>query len=300
MAYRWQSPPGPDRRRSLGSGVAAAILSLALSGCLGGAKNVATPSEGLHSQDALRAQADSWSKRYAANPGEKTASLGYARVLAALDQKAQAAAVLQAAAVKSPKDQEVLAAYGKALVDTGDYSQALEVLARAHSPDRPDWHVLSAEGIASDGLGLHDRAQSFYLAALRINPGDSGVMSNLGLSYALAKKLPEAERVLTEAARNPNADPRVRQNLALVEALQGRFDNAGQTLRRDLSPADAATNVAEIRQMIAQPNTWDAIRGKAQTDKVEEGKAQVKQAASTTISRTPDAAVPASRAQASE
>jgi Flp pilus assembly protein TadD len=295
MPYRWQISARADRRRGLSSAVGAAILSLALSGCLGAHKDAALPSEGLHSPDALRAQADSWSKRYTANPGEKTASLGYARVLAALDQKAQAAAVLQAAAVKSPKDQEILAAYGKALVDTGDYSQALEVLARAHSPDRPDWHVLSAEGIASDGLGLHDRAQSFYLAALKISPGDPGVMSNLGLSYALAKKLPEAEQVLSEAARNPNADPRVRQNLALVEALQGRFDNAGQTLRRDLSPADAASNVAEIKSMIAQPNTWDAIRGKAK-----ENNNLAKQAGSTTISRAPDDTAPASQAQASQ
>ena len=104
-------------------------------------------------QDALHAQLESWSKRYSANPGEKTVSLGYARALAALDQKGQAASVLQTAAVKSPKDQEILAAYGKALVDTGDYNQALEVLARAHSPDQPDWHILSAEGIASDGIG---------------------------------------------------------------------------------------------------------------------------------------------------
>ncbi|MBV9139202.1 MAG: pilus assembly protein TadD, partial [Hyphomicrobiales bacterium] len=82
----------------------------------------------------------------------------------------------------------------------------------------------------------------------------------------LSKKLPEAERVLTEAAQNPKADPRVRQNLALVLALQGRFDNATQALRHDLSAADAAKNVADIRSMIAQPNTWDAIRGKSAKD----------------------------------
>jgi Flp pilus assembly protein TadD len=200
--------------------------------------------------------------------------------------------VLQAAAVKAPKDLEILAAYGKALVDVGDYNHALEVLARAHSPDRPDWRILSAEGIASDGLGLHDRAQAFYLAALKIQPNDPSVMSNLGLSYALSKKLPEAERVLTEAAGDPHADPRVRQNLALVLALQGHFDKAGQTMRRDMSPGDAAKNVAEIRSIMVQPNTWDAIRGK---DKP-------KDAGNTSISRSqetqPAAAAPSTQAQA--
>lgn len=251
------------RRSRFASAVAAVALAVSLTGCLRDKDITASVTEPAAPQDPLHAQLESWSKRYSANPGEKTVSLGYAHALAALDQKGQAASVLQTAAVKSPKDQEVLAAYGKALVDTGDYNQALVVLSRAHSPDQPDWRILSAQGIASDGMGLHERAQSFYLSALKIAPGDPGVLSNLGLSYALSKKLPEAERVLTEAAQNPKADPRVRQNLALVLALQGRFDNATQALRHDLSPTDAARNVADIRSMIAQPNTWDAIRGKS-------------------------------------
>jgi Flp pilus assembly protein TadD len=264
-------------------------MASVLAGCLRDKEAVTAPvSDAAASQDALHAQADSWSKRYNANPGEKTASLGYARALAALDQKGQAAAVLQLAVVKSPKDREILAAYGKALVDTGDYNQALEVLARAHTPDQPDWRILSAEGIASDGAGLHDRAQAFYLEALKITPGDPGVMSNLGLSYALSRKLPEAERVLTEAAQSPKADPRVRQNLALVLALQGHFDTATQTLRHDLSAADAAQNVADIRTMIAQPNTWEAIRGKAAS----------KAASTIEVMRAKDAAPTSQTAQA--
>ena len=254
-------------------------------------KDAAAPNSTARSQDALRGEAESWSRRYAANPGEKTASLGYAKVLTALDQKAQAAAVLQAAAVKAPKDPEILAAYGKALIDTGDYNQALEVLARAHSPDRPDWHILSAEGIASDGLGMHDRAQAFYLAALKIVPNDPGVMSNLGLSYALSRKLPEAERVLTDAARSSSADPRVRQNLALVLALQGHFDDASQTMRKDLNQTDAASNVAEIRSMMSQPNTWAAIKDKGGADT----------AGSTSVRRSADPAPAAGQqAQASD
>jgi Flp pilus assembly protein TadD len=264
MMLSFERPVAQTRwRRPFASAVAAVVLAASLTGCLRDKDITASVTDPAAPQDALHAQLESWSKRYSANPGEKTVSLGYARALATLDQKGQAASVLQTAAVKSPKDQEILAAYGKALVDTGDYNQAFEVLSRAHSPDQPDWRILSAQGIASDGMGLHDRAQSFYLSALKIAPGDPGVLSNLGLSYALSKKLPEAERVLTEAAQNPKADPRVRQNLALVLALQGRFDNATQALGHDLSPSDAAKNVADIRSMIAQPNTWDAIRGKS-------------------------------------
>jgi Flp pilus assembly protein TadD len=263
MAHRGRVARPSNRRGKFLAGISALAIALSLAGCLRGNNPTAAVDGSARSQDALRAEADSLRKRYTANPGEKTISLSYAHVLTALDEKSQAAAVLQAALVKSPKDQDLLAAYGKALVDTGDYNQALEVLAHSHSPDRPDWRVLSAEGIASDSVGLHERAQGLYLAALKIEPDDPGVMSNLGLSYALSRNLSEAERVLTEAAKNPRAGPKVRQNLALVLALEGRFDSAVQTLRSDLSAADAAKNVADIKSMIAQPNTWDAIRGKA-------------------------------------
>jgi Flp pilus assembly protein TadD len=262
-------------------------ISLSLAGCIRGSDPTAAVDGSARSQDALHAQAESLQKRYSANPGDKTISLNYAHVLTALDEKNQAAAVLQAALVKSPKDRDLLAAFGKALVDTGDYNQALEVLSRAHSPDRPDWHVLSAEGIASDSVGQHDRAQGLYLAALKIEPDDPTLMSNLGLSYALARKLPDAERVLTQAADSPRATPKVRQNLALVLALEGRFDNALQMLRHDLSPTDAAKNIADIKSMIAQPNTWDEIRGKA---KPSSGQTVVSRAASSptqTVSTAP-------------
>jgi Flp pilus assembly protein TadD len=52
----------------------------------------------------------------------------------------------------------------------------------------------------------------------------------------------------------------VRQNLALVLALQGKFAEAEEMSRRDLSPMDAAQNVASIRQMISQSDTWRDIQ----------------------------------------
>ena len=44
----------------------------------------------------------------------------------------------------------------------------------------------------------------------------------------------------------------MRQNLALVVGLQGRFQEAETIARGDLSPDEAAANVAYLRQMLAQ------------------------------------------------
>jgi Flp pilus assembly protein TadD len=44
----------------------------------------------------------------------------------------------------------------------------------------------------------------------------------------------------------------VRQNLALVVGLQGRFQEAETIARADLPPDEAAANVAYLRQMLAE------------------------------------------------
>jgi Flp pilus assembly protein TadD len=210
--------------------------------------------------DALRAYAEKWGKQYDASPGEKIASINYARALRALGRYAQAVAVMQSAAVKAPQDWDVLAAFGKALADNGQLRQAADVLSRSYTPDRPNWASMSAQGSVADQLGDHARAQEFYRNALKIAPNEPGVLTNLGLSYALTKQLPLAEETLRQAAAQPSAGRRVRDNLALVLALEGKFAEAQKINEQDMSPEAAAANVAAVRQMIAQSNSWREIQ----------------------------------------
>ena len=132
----------------------------------------------------------------------------------------------------------MLGAYGKALADAGRLKEASTVLANAHTPERPNWSILSAQGSVADQLGDHKQAQNYYEAAIRMRPDEPSVMSNLGLSYALNKQLPQAEETLRDAANNPKADMRIRQNLALVLALEGKFGEAENWSRRDLAPIE--------------------------------------------------------------
>jgi Flp pilus assembly protein TadD len=118
---------------------------------------------------------------------------------------------------------------------------------------KPD-HILSVQGAVLDQMGRHADAQRYYLTALKMVPDEPSVLSNLGLSYALAKDLPNAEATLRRAAAHPPVDPRVRQNLALVVGLQGRFAEAETIARADLPPEEAAANAAYLRQMLARRN----------------------------------------------
>jgi len=245
--------------------VIALAAALGASGCTKSLNDVTgsirNPSATLPTdENELRRYAEELGARYDAHPKDKAAALAYARALHALDQNAQAVAVLQGLAIQNPDDLKVLGAYGKALADAGRLREASDVLSRAHTPERPDWSVLSTQGSIADQIGQHEEARGYYEAALKIKPNDPMVLSNLGLSYALSKQLPLAEETLLRAASQPAADARVRQNLALVLALQGKFPQAEEWSRRDLSPIDATANVASIREMISQSNTWRDIQ----------------------------------------
>jgi Flp pilus assembly protein TadD len=209
-----------------------------------------------HTEADYRRDMNVWGARYRANPADPEAAIQYAQALRGVGQRVQAAAVLEQSAIHNPQNRAVLGAYGRALADRGAYREALDVLDRAHTQDQPDWRILSVQGAVLDQLGRHADAQRHYASALRLMPDEPSVLSNLGLSYALSKNLPQAEATLRRAAAQPGAEPKVRQNLALVIGLQGRFQEAETIASGDLSPAEAQANVAYLRQMLAQQQQW--------------------------------------------
>ena len=238
----------------------AAAIALSTAGC-----QTIQPTESTGSLGAAasarndadwRRSAEAWGERYRANPHDPEAAVNYAQALRGIGQRAQAAAVLEQASIQNPKHTGVIGAYGRALADAGNYKQALEVLNRAHAPDQPDWRILSVQGAVLDQMGRHEDAQRYYATALRIVPDEPSVLSNLGLSYALSKDLVRAESTLRRASTQARADARVRQNLALVVGLQGRFSEAESIARADLPSDEAAANVAYLRRMLAQQNGW--------------------------------------------
>ena len=202
-----------------------------------------------------------YGERYHANPKDPDAALAYGQALRANGQRAQAAAVLEQANIAHPGDRRLLAAWGRALADNGNFQQAFDVLSKAHAPDNPDWRILSVQGTTLDQMGRHEDARRYYEAALKIVPGEPSVLSNLGLSYMLTKELPKAEATLRQAYANPNADARVRQNLALVIGLQGRFAEAEEIVKKDLPPDEAATNVAYLKEMLRTKDNPRTGRG---------------------------------------
>ena len=239
--------------RFLATAAITAMLAASLGGCqtMGDVAGALTSSADSPSREADPQRAtEYYGDRYRANPKDADAALAYGQALRANGQRAQAAAVFEQACISSPGNKALLAGWGRALADNGNFQQAFDVLSRAHSPDNPDWRILSVQGTALDQLGRHEEARRYYDSALRIVPGEPTVLSNLGLSYMLTKNLPKAEEALRQAYASGRADARVRQNLALVIGLQGRFAEAEQIVRADLPPDEATANVAYLKQML--------------------------------------------------
>ena len=255
----------------------AVLIAIALAGCKTTGSTETTGSISASRSEAdWRRDLDTLSEKFRANPRDADNAVRYAQALRATGQRAQAAAVLETAALHHPEDKVLLGAYGRALADAGNFKQALDVLERAHSPDQPDWRILSVQGAVMDQMGRHPEAQRYYASALRIVPDEPSVLSNLGLSYALSKNLARAEETLRRAVEKGSADKRVRQNLALVVGLQGRFEEAETIARAELPPAEAAANVAYLRQLLAQKSNASikkSIRSRAVNglEPIEEG-----------------------------
>ena len=239
----------------------AGVAATALSACAANRASMPTPDYSGLSGDQSAATLGELAARYKQRPGEKAISIHYAAALRATGQNQQAVAVLEAAIGRNGKDIDLKIAYGKALTEAGRFEQALAVIDTAILPDRPDWNALSVKGAILDQSGRNAEARQLYKQALTIAPNEASLYANIGLSYAMTNELPEAEANLRKAVQMRGANSQIRQNLALVVGLQGRFDECRAMFAAELPPAEVESNMAYIRALLTQQNRWDKIKG---------------------------------------
>lgn len=258
------------RKRAALHGICAAALALTLASCSTnkpdrmstGSIPAVSRSYDQMNMEQLRQAETSVGAAYSRNPKDRNAGLNYANILMMTGKNAQALAVMQQVAIAYPADREVLAAYGKSQAAAGQLEQALGTINRAQTPDRPDWRLYSAEGAVLDQLGRSTEARAKYRQALDLKPNDPSILSNLGMSYVLQSDPRTAETYMRSAASQPGADSRIRQNLALVVGLQGRFEEAERIAMQELSAQQAQANLTYLRGMLAQQNAWSQLADK--------------------------------------
>jgi Flp pilus assembly protein TadD len=209
--------------------VCVAAIGVSLAGCAskgqlttGSIPSLNKPLESMNAAE-LHSAAEHVGRAYDRNPKDAAIGMHYASVLTMGGRSSQALAVMQQVAIHNPTDRTVLAAYGKALAGGGQLDKALDAIQRAQTPDRPDWQLLSAEGAILTRWVIRQPHATAIARHSTFKPNEPSILSNLGMSYVLQGDLRTAETYLASAVRQPGADSRVRQNLALVVGLQGRF-----------------------------------------------------------------------------
>jgi Flp pilus assembly protein TadD len=200
-------------------------------------------------------------KKWEANPADVSKGLAYANALESIGQTDQQLSVYARMVETNPDNAKLAGLYGRRLAAAGRAGEAIPVLERAAASKEADWRVYSALGSVYDQQGLYEKARAQYAKALAGDPQNLTVMNNLGMSYALEGNLKQAEATLRQADALPRSksEPRIRQNLALVVGLQGRFEEASSLAREDLPPDQVQANMAYLQKMLSQPNTWQQI-----------------------------------------
>lgn len=239
------------------AGLSAAVLSA----CASNRTTTRSPDYSGLSQEQTQSALAQLGARYKANPNDRTAAIYYASALRAAGQPKQAVAVLENTMTYAGNDPSVKIAFAKALAANGQFNQALNVVDGTIQADQPDWNALSVRGAILDQMGQHDAARGSYRQAQLIAPNEASLEANLGLSFALTNQLNKAEQHLRLAVRMSTATSQIRQNLALILGLQGRFDEARSLYAAELPPQQVESNMAYIRALITQQNRWEKIEG---------------------------------------
>jgi Flp pilus assembly protein TadD len=235
------------------------VAAGALSACASNRGSMPSPDySGMARTDAQQSLSE-LGARYKANPRDKTIIIHYAAALRAQGLSQQAVAVLETGVMGYPHDVDISVAYAKALTADGRFEQALNVIDRSIRPEAPDWNALSVKGAILDQMGRNQEARQLYAQAMALAPGEASVVANLGLSYAMTNDLGLAEQHLRRAVAMGSATSQVRQNLALVIGLQGRFDECRAIYAAELPPDQVEANMAYVRALLTQQNRWDLI-----------------------------------------
>jgi Flp pilus assembly protein TadD len=207
-------------------------------------------------QNELQKATIYWGDEYAKKPTDLQTALNYAMDLKALGEKGKALAILQQAALIHGGDQKLASEYGRLALEMDQVGVANQMLTIADDPTRPDWRVVSARGTVMAKQNKFTEAIPFYERALTLSPNNPGVMNNLAMAYAMTGDAKKAEGILREALTSPGATPKVRENLALVLGLQGRYDESKAVATGILNSDSAAANADYLRHMVKlEPTT---------------------------------------------
>ncbi len=220
-------------------GLTAGLSALALCAALGGVYHGAALAGAKSSAVDDRAASDDAAKAKKALAGRKGE---------------EAVRWAEAAVELRPQVAEYRAVLGQAYLLAGRFASARTTFNDALT-------LSPGDGKVALNLALAQIAEGDYTGAHQTLDSNSGSIpvSDRGLAMALAGDPAGAVNLLLPVARQPGADAKLRQNLALSLALGGRWQDARLVAGMDLSPTEADKRITEWAAFARPASRYDQV-----------------------------------------
>lgn len=191
----------------------------------------------------------------AAPNAKKAASEADAARKAIAKRKAELAVQhAELAVANDPQNAEYRAILGQAYLLSGRFTSAGQALTDALMLNPEDGRValnlVLAKIAQGDWAGARSTLQTH---------ADHIPASDRGLAFALAGDPVTAVEILTPAVREPTANAKTRQNLALSLALAGRWSEARAVAATDISPEDLDARIMQWASFSRPTNAYDQV-----------------------------------------
>ncbi|MCR5872017.1 MULTISPECIES: SPOR domain-containing protein [unclassified Sphingomonas] len=225
-------------RRILTVSVSALVLGAPIVGgptLIGG---LAVASGGVETADLRRAAKEAAAATKALKKGEGQKAVTHAEAAVTLD----------------PRNGEYRKLLGEAYLFAGRFISAAQALNEALSLDPANGRTALNLALAQIATGEWDVARQTLAMHSATIPA-----SDRGLAMALAGDPAGAVGLLMEIARQPGADAKTRQNLALSLALAGQWQQARAIAALDLSPDQVDGRIMQWASFARPQNAYDQV-----------------------------------------
>lgn len=225
-------------RRILTVSVSALVLSAPIVGgptLIGG---LAVASGGVETADLRRAAKEAAAATKALKKGEGQKAVTHAEAAVTLD----------------PRNGEYRKLLGETYLFTGRFISAAQALNEALSLDPANGRTALNLALAQIATGEWDVARQTLATHSASIPA-----SDRGLAMALAGDPAGAVALLMDTARQPGADAKTRQNLALSLALAGQWQQARAIASLDLAPDQVDGRIMQWASFARPQNAYDQV-----------------------------------------
>jgi Flp pilus assembly protein TadD len=224
------------------------VLSLGLSALVFGGTMVGCTAGGGNGLAAASDRSTLLAERAAAENARKATKALAKRDGVAAIQFAEAAVAL------SPRTAAYRMLLGQSYLQGGRFVSAQQTFADVLTLSPGNGKAALNQALAQVATGDWNAARhTLDTNAAIISPSD------FGLAIALAGDPARGVALLTQAARTPGADAKLRQNLALTFALAGHWNMARVVAAADMSPADVDRRIEEWAAFVQPQAASDQI-----------------------------------------